>query len=102
EKAKTISDALSNHSEFKSHGRHISRDDARKLGLIVDNLEANEKVQDLALSVFHATTHTFNGTPAAKIIENHLGRAFIKSINIAPLPKPPTLNHLFTLPPIKK
>ena len=28
--------------------------------------------------MFHATTHTFNATPCVKIIENHLGKAFIK------------------------
>ena len=28
--------------------------------------------------MFHATTHTFAGTSAAKIVENHMGRAFIK------------------------
>ncbi|MBA7545518.1 hypothetical protein ES705_37887 [subsurface metagenome] len=42
------------------------------------------------MSVFHATTHTFNGTMAAKIIENHDGKAFIKfesTILMKPVPK---------------
>ncbi|MHB8290532.1 MAG: hypothetical protein ACYDEY_15130 [Acidimicrobiales bacterium] len=29
------------------------------------------------MTVHHATTHTFQG-PAVKIVENHLGRAFVK------------------------
>lgn len=76
--SKKIARKLSNHKIFKSHGRHINRDQARKLGLIVDDLEEDQDFQDLILSVFHATTHTFNGTGAVKIIENHLGKAFIK------------------------
>jgi hypothetical protein len=35
-------------------------------------------MQDLALSVFHATTHVFNMSGVVKIIENHLGKAFLK------------------------
>ncbi len=41
-------------------------------------LEKDQTLQDLVLSVFHATTHTFNATGAVKILENHLGKAFIK------------------------
>ena len=47
-------------------------------GLVVSPLESDEALQDLSLSVFHATMHTFAGTAAAKIVENHIGRAFIK------------------------
>lgn len=47
-------------------------------------------MQDIFLSVFHATTHTFNGTAAVKIIENHLGKAFIKQAQpmIVQIPNP--------------
>lgn len=78
EKAKNIANYLSDHKEFKSHGRHISRDKAKELKLNIENLEDDQELQDLVLSVFHATTHTFNGTGAVKIIENHNGKAFVK------------------------
>jgi hypothetical protein len=45
---------------------------------VVDDLEANANVEDATLGVFHATTHTFTGTSAVKLMENHRGRAFIK------------------------
>lgn len=77
-KAKDIADALSAHSEFKTHARHLDRNKLRSLGLKVQDLEQDQSLQDLVLSVFHATTHTFDGTPAVKIIENHTGRAYIK------------------------
>lgn len=76
--SKGIAAKLADHKEFKSHGRHINRDKAKEMGLIVEDLEDDQEFQDLILSVFHATTHTFNGTNAVKIIENHNGKAFVK------------------------
>ena len=63
------------------------------MGLKIDDLETDSVFQDLVLGVFHATMHTFNGTPAAKIVENHQGRAFVKlhqisTIQIQPDQKP--------------
>jgi hypothetical protein len=69
---------LSNHKEFKTHGRHIDREVLKSKGLIIDDLEEDHDFQDLVLSVFHATTHTFSATGTAKIIENHLGKAYVK------------------------
>lgn len=76
--SKEIAEKLSSHGDFKSHGRHISMAKARGLGLVIDALEDDHDFQERVLSVFHATMHTFSATPAVKIIENHLGRAFVK------------------------
>jgi hypothetical protein len=48
------------------------------MGLKIVPLEGDQTFQDLALSVFHATTHTFGATTCVKIIENHEGKAFVK------------------------
>ena len=77
--AQHISEWLADHQQFKSHSRHIPRAALEDQGLVITQLEDDEALQDLSLSVFHAATHTFNGTPAVKIIENHTGRAYIKS-----------------------
>ena len=74
----SIASFLANHDNFKSHGRHISREKAENIGLRIEHLEDDAVFQDLLLSVFHATTHTFSSTPAMKIIENQIGKAFIK------------------------
>lgn len=76
EKAQEVSQWFANHHNFKSHGRHISREDLKDR-LNITDLENDDTLEDLSLSVFHATTLMFSGTPTAKIIENHLGRAFI-------------------------
>ena len=93
-KALRVSDWLADHKEFNSHNRHIARDTLRSKGLVTFNLEDDPNLQDLCLSVFHATTHTFARTPVTKVIENHMGRAFIKidirSQALAPsVPVPP-------------
>jgi Serine dehydrogenase proteinase len=91
--AASIADWLSSHKNFRSHSRHIPRGDCESHGLSIEPLENDETFQDLVLSIFHATTHAFNLSPAVKIIENHLGKAFIKQssriVGTVPLPLPP-------------
>ncbi len=79
-RARAVAAALADHAYFRSHGRHIGREQAKRLGnvgLTIDDLESDQKLQDAVLSVFHATSHTFNGTAAVKIIENHIGGAYV-------------------------
>lgn len=84
ELAREVAAWLADHKHFKSHGRHISREQAESHKLKVIQLEEDKKLEDLVLSIYHATTHTFAGTSAVKIIENHIGRAFIKLSNPPP------------------
>jgi len=86
--AKKVASKLADHSLFKSHGRHIDREQAKEIGLKIENLENDKDLEDLILSIFHATTHTFDATGAVKIIENQLGKAFIKQVHQIPFPKP--------------
>lgn len=85
--------ALADHGTHKTHQRFLSRDYLKSLKLEIEDLETDQGFQDDVLSVYHATAHTFNGTPAAKIIENHLGKAFVKMEQALliqrPNPKPP-------------
>jgi hypothetical protein len=85
-KAEAAATALSDHSQFKSHGRFIDRKQARDIGLIVDDLEADTAVENATLGLFHSTTHTFNATAAVKLLENHRGRAFIKIQQLVQVP----------------
>lgn len=70
---------LTNHNKHATHGRHIDREMLRKQGMVIDDLEADATLQDLVLSVYHATTLCFSMlSNVAKLIENHNGKAFIK------------------------
>lgn len=76
-KADDIVKYLGSHSLTYSHSRHIHIDDLLKLGVKVVKMETDQKLQDLILSVHHATMITFNRTKAYKIIENQEGKAFV-------------------------
>jgi hypothetical protein len=78
EKVDRIVDDLTDHALSKSHARHLSMEICRGIGLKVVPLEQDQDLQDAILSVHHACIHTLGGTAAYKIIENHLGRAFIQ------------------------
>lgn len=79
-KARSIAEWLADHGQFKTHSRPIPRDLLASKGLKISNLEESQDEQDGFLSVFHATMHTFNGTSAVKIFENHLGKAYLKQV----------------------
>lgn len=77
-KAKAAAEWFADFGAFKSHGRRVSRDDARNLGLNVADLESDHVLQDLVLSAHHAVQHTLSATGVVKVIENHRGRAWLK------------------------
>jgi hypothetical protein len=72
-----------------AHSRGIGRDKLRAIKLRVTNLEDDPALQDLVLSVHHSFNHTFNGTGVVKIIENNLGRAWVKFMPMIPGPVAP-------------
>lgn len=80
EKAAQLSTTLGSRNEFKSHGRPISRKRADELGFNVEELEADDVLQDLILSTFHATMHMHNSVGVPKLIENHKGNFFIPGL----------------------
>jgi hypothetical protein len=79
QKATDISTWMSAHNDHGRHSRHISRQVVESKGLKVKYLEDDQVLQDLVLSIFHATTHTFTMAGTFKIIENHIGKAYIKN-----------------------
>jgi len=87
-KATHIADWMADHNTFKTHGRPISRDEARQHGMVIVDLESDKALQDAVLSAYHATAITFSNTSVAKIIENHLGKAFMEMVSSPPLPFP--------------
>ena len=90
-RSKSIADWFADYESFRSHGRRVGRDQARSVGVTVTDLEDDGRLQDALLSVHHATMHTFGGTPATKIIENHHGRAWVRmhGVELAAAPASP-------------
>jgi hypothetical protein len=69
---------LTENKKTLMHGRHISLEEARSIfGDHVAELEGDQRLQDLVLSVHHSTIITLQSTAAYKLIENDKGRAFV-------------------------
>lgn len=79
QKIKSIINHLTESKTTKNHGRHIGLDEAKSIfGDKVVELEADQKFQDLVLTIHHASIITLQATGCYKIIENHTGRAFMQ------------------------
>lgn len=77
QRARDIVRQLNNHADTKMHARHIHADEAISLGLKITMIEKDERLQDTVLTIHHSYMHTFGNSSAAKIIENHHGRAIV-------------------------
>lgn len=77
-KVKTIMETFADHRKQKSHARHISKKECETSGLNIISLEDDQELQDFVLTAHHAFMHSFAHTHAVKIIENHLGNAYIE------------------------
>ena len=77
-KAKRITKSLLDYRRNRTHARHFHLEDCKKMGLDVERIEDNPAFQDLVLTVHHCYMHSLMNTNSFKIIENHLGAAFVK------------------------
>ncbi|MDL2315470.1 hypothetical protein LJC59_00105 [Desulfovibrio sp. OttesenSCG-928-A18] len=68
---------LGSNAATHMHARHIHKERAKELGLKITDMEKDNKLQDLILTLHHSCILTFEQTPAIKIIENHEGRCHI-------------------------
>jgi hypothetical protein len=84
--ARLILKEFSDHNANKSHARHISKEKCKALGVIIEDMENDNELQDLILTVHHSFMHTFSSSIAVKIVENHLGIAYIEN---EPMPMRP-------------
>ena len=71
---------LSDHKQMKAHSKHIGLKEAQKIGLKINQLENDNELQDIVLTIHHTYMHTLNSTPAIKIVENHIGVGQIQSL----------------------
>jgi hypothetical protein len=87
EVADRIADYLSNHSNFKTHAKHLSIEKAREIGLKIQELESDQEFQEKVLSAFHAAVITFN-TSVVKVVYNQHGNTYLKQHMQVNLPMP--------------
>ncbi len=68
---------LTDQNMTKSHSRHIPMPVCQSTGLKIVEMEKDHDLQDIILSIHHASALTIMNTPAIKIIENQNGQAYI-------------------------
>ncbi len=74
-----IVECLTDLKENKGHDKHIHYKECQDMGLEIRMLEEGPKTfQDLVLTVHHCYMFSLSNSGAFKIIENHLGRRYIK------------------------
>jgi hypothetical protein len=66
-------------SEHKSHGRRIDRQEARTLGIKIEDLEADQDLQDAVLTLYHVTTVAFEKSTSSKTIAGSNTRMWVKN-----------------------
>ena len=79
---KKILKEFGDHKSNKSHAHHISKDVCKQAGVSIIDMEDDNELQDLILTVHHSFMHTFSHSSATKIVENHLGVAYVESLPV--------------------
>ena len=77
-KAASVVKKLTDFKGNRTHARHIHYDECKQIGLKVALIEDDQRLQDLVLTVHHCYMHSLMNTQSFKMIENHLGHAFVK------------------------
>ena len=82
--AKSLAKAAASHFNdafaHKSHGRRIDRDEVRTQKIEVEDLEANQALQDAALTAYHMMTIVFEKGPGSKLLVSDSGRMWMKNV----------------------
>ena len=79
EKSAEIAKYFADNSHHKSHGRRIGRDEAASQGLIVEELEQDQDLQEAVLTAYHLMTIWFEQTAATKMIWGSTGNQWLKN-----------------------
>ena len=66
-------------SNTKSHSNHLNYDTCKKMGLVVEKLEEDEKLYNLVMNIHNCYFLTIMSTVASKLIESKDGRFIISS-----------------------
>ena len=75
-KAAKIIEKLGSHKSTKTHNRHISAAEAKRIGLKVSMMEKNQSLQDAILGLHHCYMMTFSRAKIIKVFESSHGRSF--------------------------
>lgn len=78
--AARVAEHFSKGGDVTNHGRRIDRDEARKYGVVIDDLEDDQVLQDSVLTVYHLMTILFEKSQAVKMMISSHGKEWIKNV----------------------
>lgn len=81
-KRKEILKAFNNNDTTKVHSRHISKERCKEVGLTIIDMENDQHLQDMILSLHHCYMIYLEQTIVTKIVENNIGGCTMRLLNI--------------------
>lgn len=93
---KSIIETFSDHTNSKSHSRHISKDKCKAVGLNIEDMENDDYLQDLILTLHHCYMIFFEKTIVVKAIENNIKASYFRLFNPNPQPVNPEIKSDIT------
>ena len=75
-----IAKYFSDSGQHGSHGRRIDREHARNVGLVIEDLEDSQELQDAVLRAYHLMTLIFEISHMEKIMRSSHGGGWVKSV----------------------
>jgi len=82
--AASIASYFNKAEAHKSHGRRIDRQEARAQGLVVEDLEGDQELQEAALTAYHLIMIVFEKSPATKVLVSNQRKQWVKNFSAAP------------------
>lgn len=80
-----IKNVFAKNDDSKTHSRHIDRDKCKEAGLDVIDLDEDDELQDIVLTIHHCCMILVEKTPISKIVENNIGGCYIRHTQL-PVP----------------
>lgn len=81
-KRKEIMKAFNNNDATKVHSRHISKEQCKAVGLNIIDMEEDQHLQDMILSLHHCYMIYLEQTIVTKIVENNKGGCIMRLLNV--------------------
>lgn len=81
-KRKEIMKAFNNNGATKVHSRHISKEQCKAVGLNIIDMEEDQHLQDMILSLHHCYMIYLEQTIVTKIVENNKGGCIMRLLNV--------------------
>ena len=78
-RGKSVAEYFNDNTKHKSHGRRIGLDEARDQGVVVEELELSQPLQESVLTAYHLMTILFEQSLITKMIIGDSGQTWVKN-----------------------